>query len=690
MLQKLIPRIFLLVITLLIFSCTINEPYLPAWDTRVKLHFREDQFSMSEVLTESSFKDSLNSTLGDTLIYVSISDSTEPQAISEDDLAFKSDDDQIVETMGTISLDAPSPQNTPDVTLLELFPDLPPAGNQIPPFDSVTIEPPGNNVKFDSFERVVIETGQMHLVFHNNLILEIDSGLVVSVFDSVSTLLIGQFLFSEKISPGTSKQSSTLDLDDQTLSNTFILNYSIPFTGTDTVHTIKQSDLESSFTTEVVLSAIDVSSATAEIPEQIVEREDTSPINTEDKTVTLAKIREGGLTLNIQNNLEINSDLVIEILTMVDDLDQPKTVNVDLFANQATVKQIDIKGFTIKNHLTPGAAVDEIAYKITATTHPSDGFATVSSTDDIVVDMTMDSTFVSYFEGSVSNVKIDIDPVEQEDLVDLTDLDGSFKLPDLVFTLNFYNQINFDVDLDLTLTGINTRDNKQVVLNVDETLFAGNSDNQKLTVITLNKDNSNIVDLMAILPTSIKMEGSALINGSGSVATSDAIWSDYSIESPLKVKIDEDISIKTDKDSIAADDLEDDVREGITEDLNDVFIHINTENGLPLGASFKFFLAADSTTLYDETILDSTKKVIISADLIPGETDENGLVTLPANEPIKLGLSQQQLQIFNTKPIYYGAVIKINANEKAVTFRKHDLLKYGGFIDIKVRVNSDE
>ncbi|NOG47146.1 MAG: hypothetical protein HND50_18030 [Calditrichaeota bacterium] len=645
---------------------------------------------MSEVLTESSFKDSLNSTLGDTLIYVSISDSTEPQAISEDDLAFKSDDDQIVETMGTISLDAPSPQNTPDVTLLELFPDLPPAGNQIPPFDSVTIEPPGNNVKFDSFERVVIETGQMHLVFHNNLILEIDSGLVVSVFDSVSTLLIGQFLFSEKISPGTSKQSSTLDLDDQTLSNTFILNYSIPFTGTDTVHTIKQSDLESSFTTEVVLSAIDVSSATAEIPEQIVEREDTSPINTEDKTVTLAKIREGGLTLNIQNNLEINSDLVIEILTMVDDLDQPKTVNVDLFANQATVKQIDIKGFTIKNHLTPGAAVDEIAYKITATTHPSDGFATVSSTDDIVVDMTMDSTFVSYFEGSVSNVKIDIDPVEQEDLVDLTDLDGSFKLPDLVFTLNFYNQINFDVDLDLTLTGINTRDNKQVVLNVDETLFAGNSDNQKLTVITLNKDNSNIVDLMAILPTSIKMEGSALINGSGSVATSDAIWSDYSIESPLKVKIDEDISIKTDKDSIAADDLEDDVREGITEDLNDVFIHINTENGLPLGASFKFFLAADSTTLYDETILDSTKKVIISADLIPGETDENGLVTLPANEPIKLGLSQQQLQIFNTKPIYYGAVIKINANEKAVTFRKHDLLKYGGFIDIKVRVNSDE
>jgi len=646
---------------------------------------------MSEVLTESSFKDSLNSTLGDTLIYVSIADSTEPQVIKDEDLAFKSDDDQITETIGTIHLDEPTPQNTPELTLIELFPDLPGAGTQILPLPAQRVEPEGNTVRFDNFETVVIESAQMNLVFHNNLILEIDSGMIISVFDSVSTSRIGQFLFSEKIRPGESKESSTIDLDGLTISNTFLLSYSIPFTGIDSVHTISQSDLESGFVTEVVLSAIDVTSATAEIPEQVIVREDSSQINTEDKSVTEAKIREGGLTLNIQNNLDIDSDLEIQILTMVDDFDQPNTVNVSLLANQTTVKTVDMADYTIKNHLSPGAAVNEIYYEIEATTIPTDGFVTVSSNDDIIVDITMDSTFVSYFEGSVTDLKIDIDPVEQSDLVDFSDFEGSFKLPDLVFTLNFYNQINFDVDIDLTLTGINTENNQTISLKVVDKLLAGTSGNPQKTVITLNGDNSTIVDLMAILPTSIKMEGNATINGAGSVALSDAIWSDYVIESPLKVKIDSAIFVKTDIDSIAADDLDKDVRESITEDVSDVLITINTENGLPLGTNFKFFLAADSIDMFNENIVDSTQKVIIAADLVPGITDQNGLVTQPVIEPITISLTQQQLQIFrDKKPIYYGAQIKINENDDSVTFRKNDQLEYSGFIDIKVRVNTDE
>lgn len=690
MLQKFINKIFLLVSISFIVSCTINEPYLPAWDTRVKLHFRSDQFSMSEILTENSFKDSLDAVLGDTLIYVSISDSTEPQVINEDDLAFKSDDDQIIEKIGDIKLDSVE-QGTPAVTMSELFPGLTiEPGITIPPIPDATLTPPANTVRFDNYQSIVVKEGLMYLIFHNNLIFEIKPGLTISVFDSVTNLFVNDFIFTEKISPGESKQSLPVELNNKTLFNVFRLEYQIPIMGIGS-RTLTQSDVNSNFVVDVSIASLTVSSATAKIPSQRVDRIKASPLNTEDKSLKIAKIKKGKIFLEIENNFPLGANLKINILSMVDENEDSVIVNLDIPKGNTVLREIDLAGFTIRHHKFPGTAiVDSIHYNIVAVTDSSDGFITINSDEEITVNVSMDSTFVSYFEGGVSNLEIPIDPVVQSDLIDFSDFDGSFRLPDVVFTLNFYNQINFDVDLDLTITGVNNNNNQQVVLNVLRTLLAGTSENPQLTVITLNGDNSTIVDLMAILPTSIKMEGKAVVNGTGSVALSDAIWSDYTIESPLKIKIDSAIFVTTDMDSIASDDLDNDFRESITEDFSEVFININTENGLPLGSVFKFFLAADSTDLFNENIVDSTQKVIISAELDAGETDQNGLVSQSANKTIILGLSQQQLQIFNSKPIYYGAKIKINSNEQAVTFRKNDLLKYDGFIDIKVRVDLND
>ncbi len=690
---KFIKTFLLLAAALLISSCTINEPYIPAWDTRVKLHFRNDQLSMSEVLTESSFKDSLDSTLGDTLIFVSISDSTEPQVIDEDDLSFKADDDQIVEKIGDIELD-PVTEGTPPVTLPELFPGLTiVAGTVIPPIPDTTLTPPANKIRYDSYQSVVVKEGEMHLVFHNNLIFEIRPGLKISVFDSVSSLLVGEFIFTENIPIGESKQSLPLDLSGKTLSNTFRLEYEIPIEGIAS-RILTQSDVNSNFVVDVSITSLSVSSAVAEVPSQTVDRNDASLLDAEDKSLVIAKIKKGKIFLEIENKFQLGANLKINILSMVDENEDSVIVNLDIPEDDTALREIDLSGYTIRHHENPGVAVvDSIHYNVVAITDSSDGFLSINSDEEIVVNVSMDTTFISYFEGSVENIEIDIDPVEQSDLVDLSEIDGSFKLPDLVFTLNFYSQINFDVDLDLTLTGINNETGDKVELKVVDVLNAGTSENPKKTTIELKEDNSgsSIVDLMAIFPTLIEMEGNAfIVNRSGSVALSDAIWSDYSIESPLKVEIDSAIFVEMDTDSIASDDLDDDFRESITEDFSDVLININTDNGLPLGAVFKFFLAADSTDIFNENIVDSTLKVIISADLVPGITDQNGLVTQSVPEVIQLSLSQQQLQIFNSKPIYYGAKIKINENDNPVTFRKNDLLKYDGFIDIKVRVNTDD
>ena len=73
------------ILLIIVVSCSLNELSLPRWDTNWKIHFNTDQLSMSEVLTEESLKDSLNTEVGDTLIYVSIADTTEPKAIERSD-----------------------------------------------------------------------------------------------------------------------------------------------------------------------------------------------------------------------------------------------------------------------------------------------------------------------------------------------------------------------------------------------------------------------------------------------------------------------------------------------------------------------------------------------------------------------------------------------------------------------------
>ncbi len=697
--KKLLP----LIIALMSFSCSFDEPYLPAWNTQVTVHFNPYTVEAADLVTSSYLADTLLSGATDTVFFFSVEDSTGPQGIDPAELAFKPEDKSIVETVGLIELDAPAPVSTDTVTLADLFPDLNiSAGAVLPPLPQTTLSPPDEVVSFDEFVSITVDSAEMYLVFDNKLILSVEAGMEIILFDEArindpDSGLIGTILFTDPIPAGGSGTSEKLALNDVTLHNSFRLRYRIPIAAVDTATTLTQEDVDSYFLTTVHMGAMRVSSAEAEIPAQSVTREDVTALDTEDKSLTLARIDKGALYIDINNHLNVGADFDIVLLNLVDENDQPRHIPLAVNENQTSNTSIDLSGLSLRNHARPGDPVTDIAYRLEAVTRASNGAVRISSTDSIEVSVRMDSVYIGYFEGDVGTVELTIDPIEQNDVLDGADIDGSFSFPDVRLVFDFYNEINFPISTSLKISGY-VRDaaggqiTDSVTVNVQKTIAAGQSGQPVKTTLVLDANSSapSIVDLMSIFPTDIVVSGKSVVSGSGSVAADDVIRAKYRIESPLTLQIDQPIRFESSRGEITESDLDADTRGRITRDVSALNMALNIENGWPVGADVTFYLAADSAALFDSTIIDPRQKLIIPLKINAGSVDGDGYVTEETVSSVPVSLDSTQLKIFNNIPLYYGFVTSIAATPQKVTLRKHDALSVDGSIKVKVKVDPNE
>ncbi len=680
----------------LLTQCSLDEPFLPSWDTRVKVNFRSQEFILSDVLSDSTLHDSLNAQLGDTLLYYTLEDSLEPQTVDATNLSISSKNDRIVKQVGTIHIDAPSPASTPEQSLVDLFPGLTIAvGAVLPPIPDQILQAGEQKVSFDNYLSVDVDSAKAHLVFYNNLIFDIRPGMQISLYDSSKyndpdSGKIGTLFFNDSIPSGGSLRSNDLDLAGKTLSRAFYVHYKIPIKGTTSSRILTQDDVNSSFYIDVFLSDIQVSRAVAEIPEQRVEESLSSTIDTEGKSIRRAHISNGDVLLTIGNHLNVAAGLEITILNLRDAQDNPYVVLLEINANQSSSVKADLSGFTLKNHLTDGAPVEELAYNVVALTKKSNGYAEIQSTDSIEVDVSSSDISVDYFEGDVGMVDLSLDPVNKDGLLSDLNTDANFRMPDVVFSMTFYSEINFDISLNLSITGYHENSTSgqisdSVHIDISRTLARGASNQPGVTKIVLDGKglSPNIVDLMAILPTSIKIRGSGKVSGDGSIDIKDALWMNYTVESPLSIQIDTPIEINSDVSQLTTADIDSATQDRITNDVSTVTLQLNSSNGLPLESEVVFSISSDSTLLFSEGEKVITEKLTLNA----GTQGTNGLVVSPADNSTKLELTQQQLQLFNTLPLYYKTRATLKDSPNKLIFRSRDKLTVNGSIDINFQVD---
>ena len=688
-------RIILIFTLLVIFACTINEPNIPEWDTAIKIHFPTQDVLMEKLINDSTLVGANDN--GTPIILVQLEDSSDWERISQDDLVLEEQNDHYNSEVGDINLGNYEDLNSDSVSVMDvLIPELFATGDTLLPYDSMTVYPGGSVVEYTDYRSANIKEGQLWLTFHNDMFVNIRKGLIISVYNENGTSrLIQDVVFDEPIPAGTSKVSDPINLSNQYIYNKFRLEYTIPVEGSDAPKVLTPEDRSGFFYTTLSVDEFVVDYAEALVPEQTFESSDSIDISDQDHQIIDARIAQGTITFQIQNKLPLDTEVQLELPNFREN-GEIKKITHHLLADQDDELKINIAGWEVTNYKNPGSIIPAIDYNVFATVDSTDDFVTIHSTDSILIDVKTDSFYVSSFTGVLDTVSFDVDPVELDDIDIFDDIDGEIRLNDLEMSLDFYNEIDLPIDVNLKITGIhqdpnNPAQSDSVIIYLSEQVQPSSVSDKTTIVLDENYTEPSIVDLLEILPTEISISGDAKVFGEGSVSVDDGLRVLYKLESPLNFEISQPVYFDVAIDSITNDDLDQDTRDKLVNDVANVNTSFIFINHTPIGASVKYYIAADSMMLYNDEIPDSSKKIILETDISAGLTGSDGYVTNPNTEnSLDIHLTDTQLDIFNFSPLYTRQELILKPTDGFVKVRQTDRIDIEAVMDAEFTVNSQD
>lgn len=687
--------LIVVLLPLLIFSCQFNQPQVPSWDTEVTLALPTQQVVLSDVVEEDSVL-SADTTAGGIPIYsFSINDSTDWQNIAREDLFMEAQHSSNQVQVGEFEIQDSNELNSDSVLVTDILPPaLLAAGDTLPPYDPFTVHPPDPELQFDTYQRISVASGSIQLVFHNQMFLTINPGMQIDIYDDgMSGAFLGSFVFSQAVPSGTTAQSAPLDVSGKEISNQLRLHYTVPIAGSDSVQILTDEMKNGFFYTSISFNQLKVASADARVPSQSFSDNDSIDISQEDNHLRQATISGGVLHLTFDNQLALQSHLHMTIYDILKN-DQPQVIEADLPPHQQTIVNLDLAGSRIENHLNPGDVVNAIYYTVEADMDSSDGYVHLSSEDYISVDVQMDSLYFDYIAGQLDTIDVDIEPNSMDNVDLFGDFDGDVRLNDLSMTLMFENQIDFPININLSIAGYQENNLGQVtdsvVIHIQRTIQAASVSPTTEIVLNSTSTTPSIVDLLEILPKRIDISGNAFVTGDGSVRVGEGLRVLYDIESPLSIEIKAPLVKKTEIDTMRQEDMDKDFRKALTEDIQNAYMELDISNALPVGAHVVFYLADDTAELYDTDIADSSRKFVVEIDMDAGQIDDNGYVSAPSENKIRINLTKEKLSIFKQATLYSREDITIQPTQGTIRVRQNDELQIGGNVHAKYTVHTDE
>jgi hypothetical protein len=672
---------------LILISCTLEEPVIPTWVTEWGIPF-DESFTMAEALNDSNFVIDTTST-GEARIAISISDTSEEKTVTTSDLAIKPESDAASDTIDDLNLGTQGPEESTPFDLADVM------GGPVTP-GTVNI-PPGTVgvidlilLLYDDIRYAHVETGTFQIQLVNNTPLDIDAGTHITIYDDSTGIEIGTTDIPVMI-PANSSAFATPDmiLDDKEIHTCFELQMQVPLVPGSYIVTQQQIDNSTSWVNGTLFD-MEIYEAEARFPEQTLFIDDSSSIMEEEHRVRKGIVDQGRIFLNLENNIDATARVNVRLLNFYHILTgETLTDSVVLPPTSITPKTIFVEDYRFVNYpdsnLAEGEYVDYIHYDVDIITDSTESFVTISQDDSVYVEVEPDSLYFQMIDGEINDIEIDIEPIVKDDLGDLSKVEGEIYLDSLKMTLNLYNETNIPIDITLHISGSN--DTEEITLDpiVREIprVDAGGSLQIELTG---DDPSYNIVELMGILPTSIRMEAEAFIDDVGSVRVGQSVWADYKIYSPLWLRIADTSSITSD---IQEQEITD--QENLENNVSNPMLFVDLNNALPISAVSSIYVSNDSTELYDETEDDSTKFIIKDLYVDPGLIGSDGYVESAEKTEIIIELTPEQFAVFyNNDRVYIGTKTKLDPTDDLVKFRPDDGMDIFGFFRFRYKIDVDK
>jgi len=398
-----------------------------------------------EVGDKLSIED-INKQFSQSIDNVSIENKEVKEKIGFDLVGINSIENKVVSEIGLITLDNIEPEATDPYLFSAIYPsisDLPNESTVNIPF--FNLEPTTNNFSFSDFSEATFNSGSLSITIINNLIIPLGDIEVKFKRSDGSEISGGVTTIQGPINID-SQESAILDLSGLTLPGNVIVEVAGSSPGGDNI-LINDDAKNSSFSVEISGSGLEVISANANIPSQIISESGLINLEADSNKVALAIISGGSLVIDIDNYMSVTSNMVLSIpsLKTIDGNNYQSNINIS--ANSENIlTTTDISGYTLSMDISDQSVI--YSYDVVTDDSGNDNIQ-IQSSDSIVVNIILkglvegEKLLFSDFEGMVTpqnlgfEGKIDIE--SDSDILEASLSQGSL-------TLNISNSINISAE----------------------------------------------------------------------------------------------------------------------------------------------------------------------------------------------------------------------------------------------------
>ena len=518
---------------------------------------------------------------------------------------------------------------------------------------------------FTDFTSLSIENGYMSLEVTNNLFFDVED-LSISIIDAGNNQVVGLFQFNYL----TVGQSETVEigLAGKNISNQFKVALSTlksPGTGSQQV----LIDLSKQLDFEFSVSDITLDQGIVNLPPSILTSDEITFEFTTSNDERIKSIRFNGAQLAYSISSEIQSDILIKLMfpaITINNIPVIKELSISPTGNSSPVTgTLDFSNSLWE--LDQDADQDynrlKVVYEVSMP-NGSNGQLAFSSEDEVAISFTMNNLEVEeavgyfgfrqeLFEENTFDLGFNLsifadqsDPILFSDPEMRIEIHNSFGIP-LIGEFNatafglFGNEANLNPP--------------KIVINYPDMSEMGQF---SPTVFVINKNNSDIVNMLSVYPSYLNYSGSATINPNNDPSKVNFILStselDVSVEFGLPFKFSAESLVHRDT-SIAADlGLE---KGGFTiEDIDSAELKIVYDNGMPLKSTIN--LIALSATGEETIVVENVQFEAADADA-SGRVPSNGTVH---GEVFILLTSDQLLSLNKADKYIYEIILKTEGN----------------------------
>lgn len=316
----------------------------------------------------------------------------------------------------------------------------------------------------------------------------------------------------------------------------------------------------------------------------------------------------------------------------------------------------------------------------------------ITGSGDLEITLAVEDIDFSLAQGDFGNQIITLESGNIDMDVDFWDnVEGDYQFTDPSISLYAQNSIGVPFQINADITGYSSNGNTASLNPSSEAQF----ENFPTTIaevasgitdtLIFDKDNSDIVNLMALPPSEqLSYSGSVTLNP-GSTAPSSSSPNIISNQSAIDVDIKIDVPLNLTADNLTLKDTVNNLDISDTEDIMNAAIIIVAENGYPLNVSIDKIYFTDENyqiidSISDQEVIDAAE-VFTTGDNI-GEVDESSIQEVTH----EIELTESQIENLNqTKNLIINASVSTDNDNIAVKLMGDDELVFT--ISVQAQVN---